>query len=323
MSTSFTLNTETGEEMSTSLEQARTTHFAAEDGIAPSQHHQNRVYRNGDGGPSQSSHVSVSQNDLRTGGGVLATAQTDFGRPIPLAEVNAKTVVSVDGVTMTVDGAVACGFLAVDPATGRYIDLPAQTQNGAQPGEQQEQEEAPEPGSVAEQQQFLEDLNSADAGLSADVWSSGIEAAVAGGEHSVDLARVAQALDMTEQQASEHVFAVRESYQQAADAAVKSVGVHDVAAFYDHVRTKNASELRGAVSRLLEGDASSFEQMARNFVAQGNDAGIDTQEILEADLPNGVTAARHADGLVYVTVPGVGTLEARAAIRHGVIRVSR
>lgn len=58
-------------------------------------------------------------------GSVVATARSANGRPIQAAEMSPNSIVEVDGMQTTASAAVKLGRLAIDPATGHYVDAEA------------------------------------------------------------------------------------------------------------------------------------------------------------------------------------------------------
>jgi len=47
------------------------------------------------------------------------------------------------------------------------------------------------------------------------------------------------------------------------------------------------------------------------------------EDFLAADFGNGISARRDESGKVLLNIPGHGTMLAREAIRHGIVKVSR
>ena len=217
--------------------------------------------------------------------GILDSARTTAGVPIPPNKLEAGSVVSVPGYgEMQVRSAVECGFLRYD-AAGNLVEtgaaLPSDGGTDQQNGVQQRQQDQSEDGEEQPQEGPLRDaLIAAEDAHGADTFNA---VTLAYANH--------EAVPEEYQQVAEEVAAgLVEQATQQVDAAIAPLGItsEDLRGY----AAANPEEFRDAVVKLTTmNSVGGFKAMAENHIAA-----LPSEAVMEMQRGPGVELQRTSDG---------------------------
>ena len=269
-------------------------------------------------------------------GSILDNARSQSGQPLMLSEVSADSLVTFQGIEMTVAGLEQLGLVRKS-ANGGYEDFSqgAVTSPVTVPSTEQADgatdnnnnnnntEQAPEDidsSDPARHVELLENLLRADGSLGGDVYNAAID--VVGDPDAGDLLDALPALQDAGPKTSEAFNALHQAKADEAAAVIAKEGVTDNADFLAWARQQGGFS-RAMSLHLLEGKpAEAWGQLARTY-ARDHQAvtDFDTDEVINADFGPGVTVSRGPDGTPWIAVDDFNG-PFKEAVRQGKIKVT-
>lgn len=294
----------------------------------------NTTFRSSTGlGISQSVEVhSTGTTAPAEGADPLDAAHDDLGYPVSRGDLKGNTYVRFHDMDIRLSLAVEMGFVK-QTAPGIFETVGAQAGNEKTNSEQEKIDPATQTsdqrfGDANDEdrdQKFLSAIADADPEFVGEFLNAGIEAAVVdGASPNFDADRVAKALGISTLDAGTRYGAMVASWQDTADAAIRAAGCEDVGGAYEAARASKPEALRDAVRRLLyNGDADGFADIGRQYAGTlaGANANYSADDLLGAEYGSGIVASQDArTGAVMLSIPGLGTVDAQAALRKGLVK---
>lgn len=251
---------------------------------------------------------------------ILDTGRTQAGSPRGASELRESDLITVHGTEITVALALRQGYLARSPS-----GVLEQTGLAAREVEAQN---APKPEAEKPYEEALGDTQAEGAlgelcsKTSADAQIAIMSSILTNGEVSkTALMRAADQAKMDPGHVQRMVEGFAEEFHNQAARTVAKAGVTDPQAFFDWAAENRPNEFRTARERhVMERNPKVFEALAKDFLTKG--PGYATEDLLAAQMPEGMTIRQGRDGEVIIGHPSIGETSLKAALKQGLIKIS-
>jgi hypothetical protein len=252
-------------------------------------------------------------------GTILSTAENN-GTAALHGKIGPDTTIRVEGMALTVREAEMLGFLTQDPQTGKYRETGLTMAQAAQQS-QRPQQHIPQASQGERLPPAVEATVQALSSRLPETAMTAVIQSLAAGEMPSSLHDLAYSMGVDSGLLAGQLNSVRAAYTSQAAASIARVGIDDPQAFYSWAQEKHPERLRSAVNGHIYGKTTAgYVDLARDFAKA--DAMGDEEALLTSELGNGMKAVR-INGRVILNVPGFGQMDAKTAIREGIVRVSR
>lgn len=272
----------------------------------------------------------VDGGELARGGEVERTIRSGkTGSPVLNRAYTGNDTVEVNGQRMSLNMAATLGLVSRDAAGGFSFSGEAGSDRAQPQGQPQGQPNGnPEGEHQAETFRASDDAETAIAALTQATMPgaqiAALNSVVETGE--VDprvIERLAQQSGQEPAKMAQQVQQVYDGFHGAISSRLEGAGVHDLELFDEFVGgdQRHYRDMQKAVRDLMmHNDASGFDRLANSY-REALDQ-IDPEAVMEALDAAGIRHQRHGSSIV-MTLPGHGEVSYRAALKAGLIKVSR
>lgn len=290
-----------------------------------------RTDRNGQqtGTITRDFHRDVQGSELARGNGAEKTIRSAGGSPVFNRGYQHSDTIEVSGQRMTLGMAANLGLIQSDGKGSFSFGSEAGSDRAvaaADEGQPQGQQEDAPPGDTFRASDEAETaLTSLTQNLSADVQMAALNAMVETGDISEEMVtRMAQRSGQDPAALAQQIEATRAGFYGAVMGRMGGLGVHDADLFGDFVEGDAAmkQQMQQAVrDMMMTNDASGFDGLAQKFT-QALDR-VDPDSVMDALDASGIKHRKGDGGTILLTMPTVGDVSYREAVRMGLIKVSR
>lgn len=142
------------------------------------------------------------------------------------------------------------------------------------------------------------------------------------GEVSADTLRaMADTAGVSPQRLQTDLAQVQDAFAGQAAKFVMGSGVTNPEAFFDWAEQHHRGEFKDAMNQhVMDRNPKTYAKLVGKYLASGDSSIPD--DVMEATSSSGVSV-RKVDGQVVLDLPGIGTMSYAAAVRQGLVKVSR
>jgi hypothetical protein len=256
---------------------------------------------------------------------VLATGRSQTGNPRHMSELTPTDLVTINGTPLEVRSALRLGYL--DGGPGNYRDTGLAAKEAGRSGAQEAPKAEAKPDYTGNETAFDDHraenlLGSIVGGTHAGAQIRAMVDVIGKGEVSADTIRaMADTTGVSPQQLQADLAQVQDAFAGQAVKALRAGGVTDADAFVAWAEQHHRGEFRDAMSQhVMDRNPKAYAKLVGKYLASGD--GSIPDDIMEATSSSGVRV-RKVDGQVVLDLPGIGTMSYAAAVRQGVVRLSR
>lgn len=270
-------------------------------------------------GPTIDAHLDRNNADI------LATGRTQAGFQRSGPELGWNDIVTINGEPITVKVAHRLGYLAGPEGNFRDTGLAAKEAAGGGAAAAPKSDVKPDytGNETAFDDHRAENLfETIVHGTPEGGQIRAMTDIIANGEVSLDTIRaMAGASGVSPQQLQADLAKVQDAFAGQAAKAFQAAGVPDPDAFVAWAEQHHRGEFRDAMSQhVMDRNPKAYAKLVGKYLASGD--GSIPDDIMEATSSSGVRV-RKVDGQVVLDLPGIGTMSYAAAVRQGVVRLSR
>ncbi len=272
-----------------------------------------------DPGPAIDAHLDRDNTD------VLATGRTQSGMRRHMAALTPTDLVTINGTPLEVRTALNLGYLEGSP--GNYRDTGLAAKEVAAGGAPAAPKSDAKPDYTGNETAFEDHRTENLLGSIASATHAGaqIRALVdvtSKGEVSADTIRaMADTAGVSPQQLQADLAKVQDAFAGQAAKAFRAGGVSDPDDFVAWAEQHHGGEFRDAMSQhVMDRNPKAYAKLVSKYLAS-SDSSIPA-DIMDATSSTGVRV-RKVDGQFVLDLPGIGTMSYAAAVRQGVVRLSR
>ncbi|KFC68881.1 hypothetical protein FG93_03503 [Bosea sp. LC85] len=271
-------------------------------------------------GPSIDGHLDPTNVD------VLATGRTQSGFQRSSAELGMNDLVTINGSPTTVKVALRLGYLAGKEGDFRDTGLAAKEAGGGK-GTAETPKAQVQPDYTGNETAFddhrAENLfETIVHGTPEGAQIRAMTDVIAKGAVSNDTLRaMADAAGVSPQMLQTDLAKVQDAFAAQAAKAFRTSGVTDPDAFVEWAEQHHRGEFRDAMSQhVMDRNPKAYAKLVSKYLASRESS--TPADIMEATSDTGVTV-RKVDGQVVLDLPGIGTMSYAAAVRQGLVKLSR
>ncbi|MDP3255376.1 hypothetical protein [Bosea sp. (in: a-proteobacteria)] len=270
-------------------------------------------------GPTIDSHLDPSNADI------LATGRTQSGFQRAPAELGLNDLVTINGDPTTVKVALRLGYLSGKAGDFKDTGLAAKEAGGA--GAQDAPKSDVQPDYTGNETAF--DDRSAENlfghivhGTPEGAQIRAMTDVIAKGEVSTDTIRaMADAARVSPQTLQADLAKVQDAFAGQAAKAFRAAGVTDPDGFVEWAERHHRGEFKDAMSQhVMDRNPKAYAKLVSKYLASGESS--IPADLMEATSETGVVV-RKVDGQVVLDLPGIGTMSYAAAVRQGLVKLSR
>lgn len=279
-------------------------------------------------GSTSPSRASVNMAEVGNGAsGILGTATSPSGAPRLVGDLKPTDLVDVGGMRTTVQNAERMGLIHRDPGSGIYSEAGAKDTKAPPVAERASetrntQEINPDVDQRLSTPGAEETISELVKATSAGAQVRALGQIINGGEVERNtLTALASEAGIHPDELSGKLTSVMTAFRNQADEVAKSVGVADVEDLWDWARTTKGADLRKAMSdQAMQRNTSGYRALAQQYVE--NMDRRNPEAILGAQLGNGISVKKAADGRIVVAIAGRGEVSWSTAVRSGLVKIS-
>lgn len=275
----------------------------------------------------------LKSSDLAQGGEVERTIRTPSNFPVLGRAYKATDTVEIGGQRMALGLAASLGLVSRDANGGFSFSGDAGSDRAPQGNPQQPQQGQPEGASEGEPQAEVFRASDATETVLATLNQATMQGAQIAAINSVVetgevdrrvIDRLAQQAGMEPEQMAQQVQQVYDGFHAAVSSRLEGAGVHDLELFDEFLsgnQNHHRAMQKAVQDMMMHNDVSGFDRLAASY-REALDQ-IDPEAVKEALDAAGIKHRRGDRGAIVMNLPGHGEISYRAAIKAGLIKVSR